>query len=332
MSLKKKIFIFAIFICLVSIIGASSALSQDNNDDLSGIALQNNETDIGCCSIVWQLDGSNTIMSHRRDSNLDADIHIENVDWHGYNVIKQYKTDNKYFCHVIITSDGWVIGLGGTDDGVDNEKAENITANMINKDNTISEADLKEIQKIKIPYGKGHVVIKAPNGNYGFATVDKVKTGKLEPGQYISIPNDYNDSRADTISPDVSDKIGVMDNLSRSDNYGVDRREIVIYDFKTGENANTTDIYVSNEDGALVGVDNSIYIDDIYLNDTLIKGKDIPVAPEYKEIGSITFDGGNNLFSQFLTLIFMAVFAIFVAVLGFIIYRFIRSTRNKNRR
>ena len=117
-------------------------------------------------------------MSYRRDSDLDADIHIEKVDWHGYDAIKQYKTDNNYFCYVIVTSNGWVIGLEGTDDSIDNQIAENITAGMINDNNTISVEDLEKIQKIKEPYGKGHVVIKAPNGNYGFATVYKLKTGK----------------------------------------------------------------------------------------------------------------------------------------------------------
>ena len=294
MKLNKKIIILIFFIGVVSLIGVYSAALQD-----AGIASPNdNEPDFGCCSIVLQLDGSNTLMSHRRDSNLDADIHIENIDWHGHNAVKQYKTDNKYFCHVIVTSDGWVIGQGGIDDGSDNELVENISADMITNDYSISTADLEKIQKIKQPYGRGHFVIKAPNGNYGFATIDKVKTGKLEPGQYISLPNQYNYSRSGNVTFGAGDKIEVMNNLSRSDLYADSgRREIVVYDFEVSDNKNTTNVYVSNEDGALVGQNNTGYIDDIYVNDTLTKGSDIPIAPSYKQIGSFTFDGGNNFLS-----------------------------------
>ena len=331
MNFNKKIFVLIIFLCAVSVFGTYYAFILDNAvADLPNT----NETDmIGCCSIIWQLDGNETLMSYRRDCDLGADIHIENVDWHGHNVIKQYKTDNNYFCHVIITSDGWVIGLGGTDDGIDNQIAENITADMVNDNYTISESELKKIQEIKEPYGKGHVIIKAPNGNYGFATVDKLKTGTLAPGEYISIPNDYQYSRRDNITVGVQDDIKQMNNVSRSDLYGLDRREIIAYDIQLGENNNTTDIYASNEDGGLVGVDNSIYIDDIYVNETLIKGEDIPLAPDYIKIGSVTFENENgSSFIKLLTLIILVVFSVFVAVLAFVIYRFVRFIKFKIRR
>lgn len=327
MNFKKKIFVLIFFLCVISLFGAYSTFIHDNEVLNSP---NTNETDmVGCCSIILQLDGNDTLMSYRRDSDLDADIHIENVDWHGYNVIKQYKTDNNYFCHVIITSDGWVIGLGGTDDGIDNQIAENITAEMIKPNNTISEADLKKIQDLKEPYGRGHVVIKAPNGNYGFATVDQLKTGKLVPGQYISIPNDYQYSRADNITLDVPDKIGEMINLSRSDLYGVDRREIVTYDIHIGGANNTTDIYASNEDGGLVGVNNSIYIDDIYVNGTVISGDSIPLAPDYEKIGSVTFHAQNSSFDRLFTLLIFVIFVVFVGILSFAVYRLVKFIKFK---
>ena len=330
MNFKKKIFIFIVFLCVVSVFGASLLADYQNNDNLPTPNPQNNESDmIGCCSIVLQLDENDTIMSYRRDSDLNADVYIENVEWHGYNVIKQYKTDNNYFCHVIITSNGWVIGLGGTDDGIDNQIAENITAGMINDNNTISVDDLQKIQKLKEPYGKGHVVIKAPNGNYGFATVDKLKVGTLMPGQFISIPNDYQYSRGDNVTIDIEDNIGTITNLSRSDLYGVDRREIIVYDVQIGENNNTTDVYISNEDGKLVGVDNSVYIDDIYINGSVIKGEDIPLAPDYMKIGSFTFENGNNTFDKLFTLIIFVLLAVFVAILFFVVYKFVRFIKNK---
>ena len=131
----------------------------------------------------------------------------------------------------------------------------------------------------------------------------------------------------------MQDDIKQMNNLSRSDLYGLDRREIIAYDIKLGENNNTTDIYVSNEDGGLVGVDNSFYIDDIYVNDTLIKGEEIPLAPDYIKIGSVTFENENSSsFIKLFTLIILVIFSVFVAVLAFVIYRFVRFIKFKIRR
>lgn len=318
---------------VISLFGSYYAITYQNNDDALIMSQTGNDTDsFGCCSIVLQLDGNDTLMSYRRDSDMDADVHIEKVDWHGKQAIKQYKTEGGYFCHVIVTSDGWVISLGGIDDGIDNEIAENITATMINDNYTINESALAEIQEMKKPYGRGHVVIKAPNGNYGFATVDKVKTGQLYPGRYISIPNDYAYSRANDISIDNDDNIKVMSELSQSDKYGLDRREIIIYDININESSNTTDVYVSNEDGSLVGVDNSIYIDNVYFNETLTAGKDIPIAPDYKKLGSFSFSEETNPFAKLIYWVIIISFVVFVAILSFVAYQFIRFIKNKIRR
>jgi hypothetical protein len=287
------------------------------------------ETDIGCCSIVIQLDGNNTLFSHRRDSDKDADVYIENIDWHGHNALRQYKNSNGYFCHAIVTDDGWTIGFGGIDDGENSEKIENITARMVNDDNVISIQDLGEIQKIKQPYGRGHVLIKAPNGNYGFATVDKVKTGKLVPGQYISLPNKYEMSRAGNITLDSQDKIGVMENLSRTDLYGEGRRDIVIYDFKTGDGQNTTDVYASNEDGFYVNVNNTVFKDNIYFKDTLIPADDLPIAPNYKSIGSVTFGEGGDMFSGIFNIAKIIIFFVIAVILIFAAVRFLKFRRKR---
>ena len=328
MNLAKKIFILSIFIIFISTIGAFSVSDYQNNDDFPIVLQNNNETDmIGCCSIILQEDGNNTLMSYRRDSDLDADIHIEKINWHGIPAIKQYKTDNNYFCHVIITENGWVIGLGGTDDGIDNQIAENITADMITKDNTISTEGLEKIQKLKQPYGRGHVVIKAPNGNYGFANVDKLKTGKLEPGHYISIPNDYSYSRSGEISLASPDKIREMTDLSQQDLYGLDRREIITYDINMSDNHNNVTVYAANENGSYLGVNNTVYIDDIYVNDTLIKASDIPIGPDYMQIGSFSFEGEKTSADRLRVLMFYVLLVIFVVLLYFVVSRFVKFIR-----
>lgn len=320
MDLKNKILIVSIAIILISIIGVSSASNYQNNQQIA----YDDTAEFGCCSIILQEDGSNSIMAFRRDSNVSADIKIENIDWHGIPAIKQYKTDGKYFSHVIITKDGWMIGFGGIDDGVDSEKCENISFEMINKDYTISKEKLEEIQKIKQPYERGHFIIKAPNGNYGFATVDKVKTGQLQPGHYISLPNDYSLSRAGELSLSSDDKIKEMVELAQSDKYGFDRRDIITYDYHSGDNA-YAEVYVSNEDGSLLGVNYTGCVDDVYIGNQQIKSEDIPIAPEYKSIGTLEFSTGDSP----LSIILVIISVVFIAAVSFGAFKLVRYIRRK---
>jgi hypothetical protein len=333
MNLRKQFLILSIFIIFIFACGTFTASNLDNSEDLHVTSDFSNQTDVfGCCSIVLQLDGNDTMMSYRRDSNVTADVYIEKVNWHGIPAIKQYKEEYGYFNHVIVTNNGWVIGLGGIDDGKDSEICENITAGMINDDYIISERALAKIQDIKKPYGRGHVVIKAPNGNYGFANVDKLKTGTLKPGQYISIPNNYSLSRSGNLSLNSTDLVGEMTKLSQLDKYGLDRREIVTYDFKTTEKGNITGIYVSNEDGSQVGANYTGCIDDIHFNNTVIKGSDIPIGPNYKSLGSIEFTGELTTASKGTVLMVLIAFVIFVALLFFVVLKFVRFIRHKIRR
>ena len=218
-----------------------------------------------------------------------------------------------------------MIGFGGIDDGVDSEKCENISFEMINDNFTISKEKLEEIQKIKQPYGRGHFIIKAPNGNYGFATVDKVKTGQLEPGHYISLPNNYSLSRAGELSLGSDDKIGDMVELARSDKYGVERRDIITYDYHSGDDA-YADIYVSNEDGSLLGVNYTGCVDDVYINDKEIKAEDIPVAPSYDKVDTLHFSDGSSPLGVIVPIIICIVF---VGALSFGSFRFVKRFRRR---
>ena len=330
MNLKRKIFLLSIFIIFISVCGVYSAYDHQNNDIIPVISNQTDE--FGCCSIVLQIDDNHTLMAYRRDSNTTADVFIEKVDWHGIPAIKQYKSDYGYFNHVIITNNGWVIGLGGIDDGRDSSICENITAQMITKDYSISKKGLKKIQDIKTQYGRGHVVIKAPNGNYGFATPTKLKTGTLKPGQYISIPNDYSLSRGNNVTLPLDNEIKTMVELSQSDLYGVDRREIVTYDIHLGDESNTTDIYVSNDDGSHLGINYTGCVDNVCFNNTTIKGSDIPIGPDYEKLGSVTFEAEKSTVDNLVVLLIIVGFVVFVGILFFIVLKFVRYLRYHNRR
>ena len=320
MNSKRFTLLLVIFLIFVSVLGAYASDAQQSIYDIDTILLNNNPEDMeGCCSVVCQLDGNNSIISFRRDASYSAEIHIEQVDWHGKQAIKQYKTDGKYFCQVIVTEDGWVMGFGGLDDGEDNEKVENITAKMVCNESKISEGGLNEIQAIKQKYGLGHAVIKSPDGKYGATTATNVFTGTLKPGDYISLPNRYSFYRSGNIGLNDSDKIKTMTELAKTDMFGLTRRDITIFDFHAVDNSsfkgNVTDVYLSNDDGAVYDMHTEALTDDVDFNGTQYNGSSLPIAPKYKYVGTFEFEEPNT-FGFF----DLAVICITVILLGILVY------------
>lgn len=328
MRVNRKIFILFVILIFIFSVGTYFAYEYQNMDNVNANYNFGNKTDeVGCCSVLLQLEGNNTMLSYRRDANLTADIYIENVVWHGIPAIKQYKKDGELFTHVIITDDGWFISMGGIDDGEGNQMCENISAQMVNDNNAISEDYLKQIQAIKQPYKKGHFLIKAPNGNYGYATVDMVETGKLNPGDYISLPNSYSYYRTGTIPINSTDKIKSMIELALSDGYGINRRGIFTYNFVENDTKVFTDIYISNDDGSYFDVNYKDCIDNVYYNNTMTSGEDIPVGPGYKYLGTYVFKDEQSSGFDFMFIIGFMVVAVVIAVLFFIVLRFVQSMR-----
>ena len=346
MKLKRIIFIVSIFLIFISIIGAYASSEDQSIDDVFNILNNTNSTELtGCCSVVCQLDGNNSITSFRRDAENGADIYIEKINWHGKPAIKQYKTDAGYFCQVIVTNDGWVIGYGGIDDGIDNQRIENITAQLVTN-NKIDKSSLGRIQEIKNGYGLGHTVIKDPDGNYGVAMATTQFTGKLNPGDYLSVPNRYSYVRTGDIPLNDTDKVKTMTELASSDMFGLTRRDITTFYYHNVTNStfdgNITSVYVSNDDGSMYGMDTGSYRDDVYFNHTLFKKENIPISPKYTTLGTMEFGEqasephfGIDIVSPLESLtgaIFYVLFAIHISCIIVFIIRLINNYRYAKRR
>ena len=328
---KRIILLLSVFLVLISALGVCASEYPQNNTDFQYVLDNLHDDDLtGCCSVALQLDGNNSIFSFRRDANLTADIYIEQIDWHGKQAIKQYKENGGYFCQVIITEDGWVIGYGGVDDGPDNEKIEQITSEMITDDYSISDDGLAQIQAIKEPYKKGHVLIKAPNGNYGIATDKGHFTGHLEPGEYISMPNSYQFFRSGTVSLNASDKIAIMTELAASDAFGLSRRDITTFYYQQVDNGtfkgSIVDAYLSNDDGSYFGMQTAGYADNVYFNGTLFKAEEIPMAPNYEPMGSLVLNE-SPVASALTILLSIIAFVVFVGALFYVVLYFVRKYR-----
>lgn len=334
---KRSIFILGIFLILVSVLSVCASDTPQNAYEIQRILDETNASDLmGCCSVALQLEGNNSMFSFRRDANFSADIYIEEIDWHGIPAIKQYKTDGDYFCQVIITSNGWTIGYGGIDDGPDNQKIEEITSKMITEDNSISEDGLIQVQQIKEPYKIGHLLIKAPNGNYGVAFSDNHFKGKLKPGEYLVIPNRQTYMNSGNLSLNTSDKVTAMIQLAQSDAFGLTRRDITTYNFHTFENksskVNVTEAYLSNDDGSQWGMNTAGLVDNVYFNKTLFKADDIPIAPKYQKMGNMTLHESLNNVSKTTLLIVLVGVVLLVAILFFIVYKTVKFIKFRKRR
>ena len=121
-----------------------------------------------------------------------------------------------------------------------------------------------------------------------------------------------------------------MNELSQLDKYGFDRRDIVTYDFHTSANNNTTDVYVSNEDGSNLDVNYTGCVDDVYFNNQLTKAADIPIAPDYKSLGSISFtDADLSSNNGNMVYIILAGVVIFIIALSYGVYRLVRFAKNR---
>lgn len=337
MNKKRVILVLGMLIVLIFAIGTYSANDNPTYNEIVEMLQNTNSSELsGCCSVVCQLDGNNSLMTFRRDAGYSADIFIEQVDWHGKQAIKQYKNEGGYFSQVIVTSDGWTIGYGGLDDGKDSEVVENITVDMV-VNNNISESALEDIQDIKHAYNRGHVVIKAPDGQYGVVINDTHFTGKLNPGEYLSVPNKYAYFRSGDIQMNSSDKVKIMQKLEISDGYGLERRDITTYFFHQVENdtfkGNVTDIFMSNDDGSYYGMNTGGLYDNIHFNGSVIKGSSLPVAPEYESMGSIEFGDEKGDLLGFIFTVFgyvaSAILLIIIFVLGIRTYNKIRYARRK---
>ena len=118
MNFKKSILLFSIFLVLIvavtSVSAADDLINESQTSDIDDLDLIEFSE---CTSVILHVGEDESVISHRRDSTDAADIFIVEDSYNGIDFIKQYKTAGEYFAHVIVTSNGWVIGNGGVTDG-----------------------------------------------------------------------------------------------------------------------------------------------------------------------------------------------------------------------
>ena len=233
----------------------------------------------GCASTVIQIDDNNYAFTFRKDSTKLVYVNIEYQN----DGILQFETNQTYFWHTILTKNGWVIGNGGSDSPQSCEKLEAYGKIMAKKNMIIDELINNALQ-IKSMRTYGHYFVKSPNGTYALVIYNKslkkaiIEKGKLNSGEYIICPNDYDFYRKGKISDlKINGNYTYISRyLAAIDEYSSQRTNEFTYNFK--KNDGLIDIFISNDDGSLSNKPNSSsYFNDIFINEKYIYGENVPI-------------------------------------------------------
>lgn len=252
----------------------------------------------GCCSFYVQVSNSEALTGFRRDGTNSVAIHIVKCKWNGRTAVKQYKT-NSYFFHTIVTSDGWMVGTGGIDNPSINKAIETISGRMV-KNGVISKYYLKKIQRYERILGLGHYAIKSPRGNYALVWGSGIYTGKLNPGEYLSVPNGKSCFRHSTWAKFSDNPKNAAIKIAGTDPFGINRRGITAYHWKAttveGKTTSTVKVYASNDNGKLLGRSSTAYLrDNIYFGSKFISKYKLPKTPYSKYLGTYKFGSIDKL-------------------------------------
>ena len=254
--------------------------------------------EMGCTSVYLQVSSNEGAGAFRRDSTSAANIYIKASKWHGRTAIKQYKTANSYFFHMIVTSDGWIIGTGGIDNPSINKAIENLAGKMV-KSGKIQNSYLKKIRGYENSLGLGHFAIKAPNGKYAIVWPGSIKTGKLKTGEYISVPNGKSCYRHGTYTHFGKNPEKAAIKIAATDSYGLNRRDITSFHWKAttsqGKTTSKVSVYGANDDGRLRGMSTGYLKDNIYYKNKFFSKNKLPKAPSAKLLGKHSFGSIDKL-------------------------------------
>ena len=238
-----------------------------------------------CCSFFVQVSNSESVMGFRRDGTGETLIKVKSFKLGGKTAIKQCKTG--YF-HLMATADGWMMGNGGIDGAA--TLIEKLAGEMV-KSNKIDISIMKKIQSYKKGVNFGHFSIKAPDGRFAVAWHNGFITGKLKAGEYISCPNFKQYYRHGTYEKFSTNPAKAAIKIGATDQYGVNRRDIIVYHWKTSTDKNfkissSIKIYAANDNGKLVGRSSAYLKDSISFKNKITSKNSLPMSPGMKYIGT----------------------------------------------
>ena len=237
-----------------------------------------------CCSFYLQVSDTEAVGGFRRDNTGATTITVKHCTIKGLSAVKHYNENG--FVHLIVFSNGWIVGNGGLDSSGFIKRMEKLAVDMI-KSNKIKMSSIKKIYRYKRSINFGHFAIKAPNGRYAVAWKNKIITGKLKPGQFLCTPNFKQYYRHSTYGKYSKNPAKAAIKVGATDKYGVNRRQIVVLHWKatSDKNYRTTSsvkCYAANDNGKFVGVSSGGLVDTVKFKGKVVRGHKLPKVPKMK--------------------------------------------------
>lgn len=247
-----------------------------------------------CCAFFVQVSNNEGVAGFRRDGTGSTLIQIKSIKLGGKSAVKQCKVG---FFHLMASADGWMMGNGGIDGGA--AAIEKLAGEMV-KSNKIQYSILKKIKRYKSEVHFGHFSIKAPDGRFAVVWHNGYISGKLKPGEYICCPNFKSYYRHGTYDKFSIDPAKAAVKIGATDKYGVNRRNIIVYHWKTATDKNfkvssSIKIYAANDNGRLVGLSTSHLKDSISFKNKITSKNSLPKSPNMKYIGTHKFGNIDKL-------------------------------------
>ncbi len=248
-------------------------------------AINRNVEDGECSSVYVRLNGTNYVISQRRDSKYsNYTVHVN--EYEGY--VKEFRPRSECFVLSKVYSNGWGFSNGGWDDSLLNEKVEAIASDMALNEKITMEA-LELILQTKKINGVGHLLIVAPNGTWGniitYKGNDYISMGVLGDGGFIVSPNSP-EFRQEGYLSHIDDPVLENINLSSRDEYGDYKNCIVAHYVILNDIGFSDGIYVSNDDGKFVNESYGQYCDEFWFKDEFFPSTQIPHCLDYLHLGT----------------------------------------------
>ncbi|WP_457619663.1 hypothetical protein [Methanopyrus sp.] len=248
--------------------------------------------DTGCCTVLVHVHHGCDVVAYRRDAKYPAEILIVRTKWAGRNAIKEYKTRGGYFCHTVITEDGWIITIGGRDIPEINRELEKLGAEIVSKGH-IEKGDIERAGELLKEAGWGHFVIKSPNDIVGVASYDyrissqRVDLFKIKDGEYVKMTNNPNYYDRGNFKEFSKDPVDAAIEIAGKDTYGLHRRDVITYELNINKTSTVVKLWVSYDGGAMVG-GASGEPDPVRFMGRTIAADSIPKIPGRKPLGEVT--------------------------------------------
>ncbi|WP_405294939.1 hypothetical protein [Methanobrevibacter sp.] len=250
-----------------------------------------------CCSFYLQVSNTESVGGFRRDNTGSTTITVKDCTIKGLSAVKHSNSNG--FVHLIVFSNGWIVGNGGLDSTTFIKKMESLAVDMI-KSGKIKMSSIKKIYMYKRSINFGHFAIKAPNGEYAVVWKNKIITGKLKPGEFLCTPNFKQYARHSTYGKYSKNLAKAAIKVGATDKYGVNRRQIVVLHWKANSDKNyktssSVKCYAANDNGKFVGVSSGRLVDTVKFKSNTVSGHKLPKVPKMKYMGFHKFGNIDKL-------------------------------------